>query len=413
MRIETGMTRMRARFWRWLVLPLALGLALLAGCSLDNANTNPGVNLGSGTLLAFIGGDGNLWLAREDGSGAHAVTVTPCPNTVNCYGPPAWSPDGQSVAVFGPQTSNPSQYSIYIFNRQGLLQTTVAPLNSLAFGALYWSKDGKELAYFGSLTSLTPTKNAQPQYALIMLDAHSGAQMGALKLPAPTGSSAACGDNPRGGPLGSAVDRAISGSNGFRATQGWSSNGTSVLFGGGNCGTQSALETGSGAMSLLPAISGASDANVVQAAFSPDGQHIVATQTTGTEDDLVIYDATGANGKSILTDTSTQPVYVSRISAPTWSADGKTIYFMRGTDLWTIGADGSNAHVLLAAPAATTTTMTVEADPIAAPDGKALTWEEISLTTADAMPRTVLYAGSSAATSGKVVDDGAIWPAWS
>lgn len=327
------MTSVRARFWRWLGLPLAISLALLAGCSLDNANTNPGVDLGTGTLLAFIGGDGNLWLAREDGSGAHAVTVTPCPNTVNCYGPPAWSPNGQSVAVFGPQSSNPSQYSIYVFNRQGLLQTTVAPLSSLAFGAVYWSKDGKDIAYFGSLTSLTPTKNAQPQYALIMLDAHSGAQAGVLKLPAPTGNSAACGDNPRGGPLGSTVDRAINGSNGFRATQGWSSAGTAALFGGGNCGTQFALVTSSGATTLLPPISSASDANVVQAAFSPNGQRIVATQTTSAQDDLVIYDSAGANGKSILSDASTQPDYVSRLSSPTWSADGQTIYFMRGPDL--------------------------------------------------------------------------------
>src|SRR5579884_3942436 len=79
---------------RGVLILAALCLMVVAGCA-DSANSNPGTDLGSGPLLAYIGQDGNLWMSRADGGGAHAVTTVTCPQSSNCFGQPAWSPDGQ------------------------------------------------------------------------------------------------------------------------------------------------------------------------------------------------------------------------------------------------------------------------------------------------------------------------------
>ena len=388
-----------------------VGMLALAGCGGDTDSA--GVNLGSGPLLAFIGGDGNLWLARGDGTNAHAVTTTTCPPTINCYGPPTWSPDGTLVAVFGPDKTTPSQNDIYTYNRQGILQNTIAPPNPLAFGSLLWSADSKTVAYSGNPSGQTATKGASAQYAFIMLNASSGAKAGTIPLPAPTGADAQCNDTPRGGSFGSLVDRAVNGdANGFRTTLGWSPDGSHILVSGGDCSLQVQLIDKSGAVQTLNPLTTAGNALVLQAAFAPDGQHIIATQTTASEDDLVLYDAAGNNGKVIYTDTVAPPAFAPRISSPTWSADGKTIYFMRGADIWSVRADGSNAQKLIAG-ATTGDPLKDEAWPQPSPDGKSLAWEELTLAASDNMPRSALYVGTASGGSPTLVENGAVWPVWS
>jgi Tol biopolymer transport system component len=401
------------RAWQGLGAVLIVGMLALAGCGGNGSNTNPGVDLGAGPLLAFIGGDGNLWLARADGTGAHAVTVTPCPNTVNCYGPPAWSPNGQEVAVFGPDVSNPGTNKIYVFNRMGLLTATLSPVNDLAFGTPLWSSDGKTLAYPGNPVSSDTKSSAAPQYALLELNATTGAKVGTITLPSPIGDNAQCSDAPAGGPLGSAVDRTINGSNGVRATADWSPDGNHVLISGGNCNSQVMLVDHSGNSQVLaPVTSGAINNSAESALFSPNGQQIVATQSTATEDDLLVYDGTGGNGKIIVSDTDTPPSFSVRISSPTWSADGKQIFFMHGADIWVIQADGSNAHKLIGGTASGAT-LKDEGDPQPSPDGKALAWDESTLSTVDNMPHSALFVGDGAGNNPKLVEQGGVWPAWS
>lgn len=389
-----------------------LGLLVLASCGNNSGNGNPGVDLGSGTLLAFIGGDGNLWLAKSDGSGAHAVTVTACPSTVNCYGPPAWSPDGQRVAVFGSSISNPSNNSIYVFNRMGLLQQTLQPSNPLANGNVLWSGDGKTIAYATDLAASSAPKGTPPQYTLVMQNVASGNQTGTIPLPSPTGGNAQCSDVPRGGPLGSYVDHAINGSNGVRSTTDWSPDGSHILSTGGDCGLQVQVVDHAGSATLLPAVSSGNGVLAQMAEFSPDGQHIVATETTPTQDDLLVYDGTGGNGKIIYSNSDKPPSFASRLSAPTWSGDGKQIFFMRGADIWVINSDGTNAQKLISG-ATTSDPLKDEADPQPSPDGKYLAWTEESLSTVDNMPHSALYVGDATGKHPTLVEREAIWPAWS
>ena len=385
--------------WRhWLALA-AVGVLLLAGCS--SAQSNPGTDLGSGALLAFIGQDGNLWMARSDSSGAHAITATTCAPTTSCYGPPAWSPDGQRVAVFGPKQGGTGN-AITIFNRLGVVQTTLLPADPLSFGPLLWSADGQSLAYQGraSMTSATDS--------LVVLTATSGAQAAIIAIP-PLDPN--CSDAPQGGQLGTLVDHAINGYKGFRYTYDWSHDGNHFLLASGQCSLAVSLvaRTGGTPQTIAPLSTGAL---LTQGAFSRDGQLIVATQHGDSEDDLVLFTGTGANGHIIYTDKDVAPIFVPRLSSPVFAPTNGQIYFMRGADLWVVNADGSGARQL-ATGVATGDPLKAEAEPLPSPDGKYLAWMELTYSTTDNLPRTSLMVGQPDATGAQVVAVGAVWPSWS
>jgi hypothetical protein len=393
----------------WLTISALLSLMLLAAC--NDGSDNGGINLGSGPLLAFIGGDGNLWLAKGDGSAAHAVTVANCLAGRACYGPPTWSPDGQSVAVFGPDASTPTNNDIFVFNRQGLLQQTIHPVSPLAFGRVLWSSDSKQVAYVGTPDSVTDPTNKAPRFALVLLVVSSGAKSGAIILPSP--GSAQCASNPRGGPLGSLVERAVNGSTGqgLRDTLDWSTDGQHVAINAGNCGTETQVVDRNGNAQVLNPVNGAT-ANIVQGLFSPDGKQLVATQTNSAQDDLLIYSADGSGGKSIYSDKDTPPTFAPRLGSPRWTADGKSIYFSRGESLWVINADGTNPHQLVAG-VATGDPLKSEAAPLPSPDGQHLVWNELTLSASDNTPRSTLLCGDANGGNPKVVADGAYWPSYS
>lgn len=394
--------RARGAVWRGGVVAL-LALAVLA-VACDQSGASAGIDLGAGQLLAFIGGNGNLWMAKADGSSAHAVTTTACAANVNCFGPPAWSPDGALVAVIGPATGGAGS-QIDLYTRLGLLQRTIAPPNAATLGPepILWSADGQTLAFEDIASS-----GGAPQLSIILIAAASGAQTGTVPLPAPSGAQ--CGDSSPGGPFGSAVDRAINGSGGLRDTFAWSHDGGTFLVATGPCQTQVAIVPRAGTTRILGPIT--PGGVPLQAAFAPDGQHIVADQLTANQDDLVVYDAAGAHGRSIFTETAPPQPFAARIAAPAWSADGKTVYFMRGTDLWAVGADGSNPRRLVAG-AASGAPLIVVAAPTPAPDGTRLAWATVSYAPDENIPRTALLVGNADGSHPQLVAQGGLWPAWS
>jgi Tol biopolymer transport system component len=81
-------------------------------------------------------------------------------------------------------------------------------------------------------------------------------------------------------------------------------------------------------------------------AWSPDGERIVY-QKFGDGDPMFVADRTGANSRKIFGD---QPVFHNHF--PTWSPDGRWIYFVHGTpatkemELWRIDRAGRNAERL-------------------------------------------------------------------
>jgi Tol biopolymer transport system component len=122
---------------------------------------------------------------------------------------------------------------------------------------------------------------------------------------------------------------------------GFSGDGSEIWLGGGDVGMRLRLMplTGGAPRNFL----GEETANL---AWSPDGERIVY-HTFGNGDPMFVADRTGANARRIFGD---RPGLHNHF--PTWSPDGRWIYFVRGTpatkemDLWRINPAGGNPERL-------------------------------------------------------------------
>ena len=122
---------------------------------------------------------------------------------------------------------------------------------------------------------------------------------------------------------------------------GFSGDGSEIWLGGGDVGMR---------LRLLPLTGGAPrnflGEETANLAWSPDGERI-AYHTFTNGDPMFVADRTGANARRIFGD---QPGIHNHF--PTWSPDGRWIYFVHGTpstremDLWRIDPDGSHAERL-------------------------------------------------------------------
>ena len=122
---------------------------------------------------------------------------------------------------------------------------------------------------------------------------------------------------------------------------GFSGDGSEIWLGGGDVGMR---------LRLLPLTGGAPrnflGEEAANLAWSPDGERIVY-HTFGKGDPVFVADRTGANARRIFGD---QPGIHNHF--PTWSPDGRWIYFVHGTpatkemDLWRIDPDGRHAERL-------------------------------------------------------------------
>jgi Tol biopolymer transport system component len=122
---------------------------------------------------------------------------------------------------------------------------------------------------------------------------------------------------------------------------GFSGDGSEIWLGGGDVGMR---------LRLMP-MTGGTPRNflgeeAVNLAWSPDGERIVY-HTFANGDPMFVADRTGANARRIFGD---QPGMHNHF--PTWSPDGRWIYFVHGTpatkemDLWRIDPDGRHAERL-------------------------------------------------------------------
>jgi len=124
-------------------------------------------------------------------------------------------------------------------------------------------------------------------------------------------------------------------------TVGFSGDGSEIWLGSGDVGMR---------LRLLP-LTGGTPRNFLgeeaaNLAWSPDGERIVY-HTFGNGDPMFVADRSGANARRIFGD---QPGIHNHF--PTWSPDGRWIYFVHGTpatkqmDLWRIDPDGKHAERL-------------------------------------------------------------------
>ena len=121
----------------------------------------------------------------------------------------------------------------------------------------------------------------------------------------------------------------------------FSRDGSEIWLGGGDVGMR---------LRLMPLTGGTLrnflSEEAVNLAWSPDGERIVY-HTFGNGDPMFVADRTGANARRIFGD---QPGVHNHF--PTWSPDGRWIYFVHGTpatkemDLWRIDPAGGNPERL-------------------------------------------------------------------
>lgn len=122
---------------------------------------------------------------------------------------------------------------------------------------------------------------------------------------------------------------------------GFSGNGSEIWLGGGDVGMR---------LRLMPLTGGTLrnflGEEAVNLAWSPDGERVVY-HTFGSGDPIFVADRDGANARRIFGD---QPGVHNHF--PTWSPDGRWIYFVHGTpatkemDLWRIDPSGRNPERL-------------------------------------------------------------------
>jgi len=122
---------------------------------------------------------------------------------------------------------------------------------------------------------------------------------------------------------------------------GFSGDGSEIWLGGGDAGLRLRLVPLTGGMprNFL-------SEKAANLAWSPDGERIVY-HDAGNGDPMFVADRTGANARRIFED---EPVFHNHY--PTWSPDGRWIYFVHGTpatkdmDLWRIDPAGRNPERL-------------------------------------------------------------------
>jgi WD40 repeat protein len=365
------------------ILLALLGLLALVGCAPTGSTPAAMPTPQPPALeLTYIGSDGNVWQMAWPGGTPEQFTNDAQANQVR-YSGLAWSPDGARLAVLretGP-LGNPTADLLVLFAPDGrkLAQVTLSgqPENT----PLAWSPDGKLIAYRTETGQLDPVSGSI-KGRLTILDAQTAAAQQTLLYD--KGPGGGCGG--AFPPLQNAV---MAAHNAYASvdTFAWTPDQQGLLLARG-CGNTGGvlvdLRTGKTTPGYPAGASYQPGSNLLIL-----GQwHNHATITLG------LADATGAQQKTLVSETVPQngPPYDTLIGVATWSRDGQTIYYEHDNSIWSVGANGSNNHQIVAgAPNDSHNQATVVMLPRLSPDGSLLLY--LQLRGANGAP------GSSSVTS--------------
>jgi Tol biopolymer transport system component len=142
---------------------LSIFVILLAGCAPGDIQIpqSPALKFleRKSGLIAYIGGDGNLYITDQGATSVTQVTddITSETQDTMAYQQPTWSPDGEQLAFLGLKQTGANELTADIFVSDTRSEETRSVFTSTSEYPffLYWSPDGE------TLTALTTTASQQ------------------------------------------------------------------------------------------------------------------------------------------------------------------------------------------------------------------------------------------------------------
>ncbi len=304
--------------------------------------------------VTYIGSDGNIWEMTVPEGTPRQLTNDAQPDNYIVYSGLAWSPDGKRLAaMWGISNSNNEQLRILSPEGAVLLQITL-PGDA---GGIAWSPDGRLIAYRERDSGSSSFQDTF--YAF-------NSSTGALEKSVPFDNGGNC-DGGAEGLINTILSLDQDSYWPFR----WATDQQAMLVWTG-CISIEQLDLNTG--NLTPGYPAG-------AIYQPGGELILGTWSDKASGTMVL-GLTDATGKPVRTLTSEQNnvpgTYEIGLGQAAWSTDGQSIYYERDDGIWSVGVDGSNAHLLIAGtPLDAQGQATVDVAPQPSPDGTLLLYAQI------------------------------------
>jgi hypothetical protein len=315
--------------------------------------------------LTYIGSDGNVWDMTLPSGTPKQLTNDAQPNGGVRYSGLAWAPDGRKFAVVRDSaSSNQRQITLHILSPEGVVLLD-APLQFYPEGRPFaWSPDSRLIAYRELLGG------AGDNETIYVFDTQAKAVKQTFTLPL-----LSYGCSGFAGPLSVIIEEFhyapnIIGIDTFI----WAPNQQNMLV-DYPCSTSMSEQLDVNTGNLIQGFPGG-------ASYQANGNAILGDWFS-TDYSTIFMGLTDATGKKILTLASERESALDQTVAVTlgqavWSSNSQSIYYEHDDGIWQIGADGSNAHVIIpGTPFDSQGNATVNVVPRPSPDGTMLLYAQI------------------------------------
>ena len=322
----------------------------------------------TGSEIAYIGSDGNVWEMTWPGGTPKQLTTDAQTGQI-FYSGPTWSPDGSLLAVVRQAYTNNGL--MLIMKPDGTVVVHAPLPGARTYDIPFaWSPDSTMLAFRGEVTVDATDNNGTRK--LLLFDAHTGQVVNTLTYQ--VGGASGCGG---GGPT-SDLTQAIwlAEDAGFQHPQDafvWAPDGHSLLFtrtAPGSCGRGQGIQ--------VDLSTGATNAPYpLLGSYQPGGNLILGYWSDGT---LGLTDLSANHVRALVgpEPSVNPPQYMVTLGRAAWANDGQTVYYEHNDSIWQIGVDASNPHQVIAGTALDSQqNATVQLLPHPSPDGHMLLYLQV------------------------------------
>lgn len=316
--------------------------------------------------LTYIGSDGNIWDLSLGGPPKQWTTDASSPNGPS-YDGLAWSPDGSTLAVL--RTSGQNAATLVLLAPDGTTKRTIIVRDYPYAAAFVWSPDSREIAYRIQLPASDPNDVwASDRDQLVIVNANTGQTVNTW----PYNQQGVQGA-PDGGPLTYTIlqpdHRCFFEPDAFS----WSPDGRYILA-APNCAIQA------GGVTRVDVTTGATSNGFPESAhYLPNGAGITGWWDDNGVTALGVANSSGQRTQALdRGDTS-----CNSIGSTSLSADGRTIYYEKGGDIWSAAVSGGNPRSVVAGTPCSDSSNgsfsaeTWELAPMPSPDGQHLLYFQL------------------------------------